>query len=111
MLRLKEIRENKKMTQRELAKLCNITPTTYNAYETKGVEPTIETLIKMANIFNVSLDYLCGNDTGFLLPPITKPQEEAIKILLKLPNNAFYIELGRLITLAEKYNIQYQGEY
>lgn len=107
MLKLKELRQQQKISQRDLAKICNITPTTYNAYETRNVEPNIETLIKIANHLHVSLDVLCGNERGFTLPPLTDAQEQAIKILIKLPNNAFYTELGRLKTLAEEFDLVY----
>lgn len=56
--RLKELRKDKKLTQFEISKLLNISQITYSQYERNKREPSIETLIKLSDIFKVSLDYL-----------------------------------------------------
>ena len=48
--------------QEEVAKQLNINQRTYSQYETGANEPNLETLKKMANIFDVSIDYLLEND-------------------------------------------------
>lgn len=58
--RLKELREEKEMTQEELGKLLNVSRQTISGYEAGAIEPSISNLIKLANIFNISLDYLLG---------------------------------------------------
>ncbi|MBO0530365.1 MULTISPECIES: helix-turn-helix domain-containing protein [Clostridium] len=58
--RLKELREEKGMTQEQLGKLLNITKQAVYSYEKGDNEPTIDALVKIADIFNVSLDYLLG---------------------------------------------------
>lgn len=60
MLRLKELRLRDKKTQKELAVLLGIDRTTYTKYETEASEPNLETLIALADYFDVSLDYLVG---------------------------------------------------
>lgn len=60
MLRLKELRLRDKKTQKELAAILGIDRTTYTKYETESSEPNLETLIALADYFNVSLDYLVG---------------------------------------------------
>lgn len=60
--RLKEIREGKKMTQKEIAKLLNLKPTAISNYEAGKNEPSIEKLQILAKSFGVSLDYLLGTD-------------------------------------------------
>lgn len=57
-MKLKELRERKKMTQEELAKLLKIEQNTYSNYEKEKTQPKLETLIKIADFYNVSLDYL-----------------------------------------------------
>lgn len=52
---LKKIRENKKCSKAEMARLLKIPYTTYNNYETGTREPKIETIIKIANILGVHL--------------------------------------------------------
>lgn len=58
--RLKQCRKEKGYTQCEVAIYCNITEKTYQNYELMTREPKIEILIKIADIFDVSLDYLVG---------------------------------------------------
>ena len=67
---LKEERNKKKITQQEVAEVLNISQRTYSAYELGQTEPTIDTLCKLADYYNVSIDYLVGrqlkNDIGYL---------------------------------------------
>lgn len=57
---LKQLRNEHHLTQANLAKILGIAPTTLAAYEQGKSEPNIETLTKLANYFNVSIDYLLG---------------------------------------------------
>lgn len=58
--RLKSLREENDIKQVELAKYLKVTSATLSQYE-KGVrEPNNETLIKLADYFDVSIDYLLG---------------------------------------------------
>ncbi|ABS33754.1 helix-turn-helix transcriptional regulator [Clostridium botulinum] len=58
--RLKELREEKQLTQEELGKFLNVSRQAISSYESEETEPSINNLIKLANIFNISLDYLLG---------------------------------------------------
>lgn len=60
MLRLKELREQKKLNQIGLAMKLNVSQSTISAYEKGGRTPDLETMISLAKIFHVSLDYLAG---------------------------------------------------
>lgn len=55
---LKNIREDKDIKQREIAKILNVSQNTYSQYETGVIPLTAETLIKLADFYNVSIDYL-----------------------------------------------------
>lgn len=57
---LKELREKNKLTQKEVAEKVNITQRAYAFYETGDREPSIDTLIKIANLYNVPIDILVG---------------------------------------------------
>jgi len=59
-IRLKELRKNYNMTQEDLAKYLGVGRPTIVGYETKGKQPSFEILDKIANLFNVSVDYLLG---------------------------------------------------
>ena len=62
MKRLKELRENYKMSQTELAEALFLSQRTISSYETGINEPDIETLKKIASYFKVTVDYLIGYD-------------------------------------------------
>ena len=58
--RLKQCRKEKGLTQGQVAIYCDITEKAYQNYELMTREPKVEILIKIANLFDVSLDYLVG---------------------------------------------------
>lgn len=58
--RLKSLRKEKKLTQRQLASKLQISQSTVALYETGNREPDIDTLEKIADFFDVTLDYLAG---------------------------------------------------
>ncbi|MCQ6341059.1 helix-turn-helix domain-containing protein [Bacillus cereus] len=59
--KLKKLREKNKMSMRQLGELLGIAQTNISNWENAGIEPNYETLIKISNIFNVSVDYLIGS--------------------------------------------------
>lgn len=65
--RLKYLRNEKKITQRQLAKLLNLSSSTIAMYETGKRKPDCETLQRIADFFDVSTDYLLGR-TDILNP-------------------------------------------
>jgi len=58
--RLKKLRKERKLSQKKLAKELNLSPSTIAMYETNKRNPDSETLEKMSDLFNVSIDYLLG---------------------------------------------------
>ena len=58
--RLKELREKKHMSQTRLAIELNMNQNTLSRYENRQREADYETLIRIADFFDVSLDYLLG---------------------------------------------------
>ena len=60
--RIRELREDHDKKQRELAEYLHIRPNTYSDYETGKINIPIESLIKIADFYGVSLDYLAGRD-------------------------------------------------
>lgn len=63
MLRLKQLRTKRKMSQSELGKIIGVSPSTIGMYEQERRIPEVNTLKKLASFFNVSIDYLLGSDT------------------------------------------------
>ena len=60
--KLRFLRKYQSWSQAEVAKKLNINPRTYSKYETGATEPDIATIKKLANFFDVSIDYLLEND-------------------------------------------------
>ena len=58
--RLTELRELNEFTQREMAAKLGIKQPSYLRYENGTSEPKQEVLVKIADIFDVSVDYLLG---------------------------------------------------
>lgn len=83
-MKLKELRKQNKKTQEEMAKLLNVKQVTYGRYELESSEPDIQTLVKLADYYNVSLDYIVGrsfnNDIGYL----TEEQRNCILMVKQL---------------------------
>lgn len=72
--RLRQTREKRGLTQRELARSCDIGENQINRYESGSGEPSIANLASIAHVLGVSTDYLLGLSE---LPAATT--EEALK--------------------------------
>ncbi|NFS12837.1 helix-turn-helix transcriptional regulator [Clostridium botulinum] len=59
---IKELRIKKGLTQEELGKMLNKTKNNISQYETGKREPDIDTLIKLSNLFSVSINRLVGKE-------------------------------------------------
>ncbi len=82
--RLIELRKSIKKTQKDLAHYLGVAQASYQRYENGEAEPNIERLIKLADYYHVTLDYLVGrqfaNDAGYL----TDEEKELLKMFRKL---------------------------
>ena len=58
--RLRQCRKKRGLTQGEVAIYCDITEKAYQNYELMTREPKLEILVRIAEFFHVSLDYLVG---------------------------------------------------
>ena len=58
MNRLKELREDRDLPQRELAKLLNMSQSNYSKYEKETLFLNYKQLIKIAHYYQVSIDYI-----------------------------------------------------
>lgn len=63
--KLKFYRENKKMTQKNIADILNVEPATVSKYESNLLEPNIEAIKKFSDIFGITLDELLKEETKF----------------------------------------------
>lgn len=70
--RLKLLRQSKEMNQVQFADRLGVTKQSVSNWENDNIMPSIEMLVKIADFFNVSTDYLLGRN---------KPEPEGIKLL------------------------------
>lgn len=66
--RLKELRKRENITQVQFARIFDISAGTIAMWETGKREPDIDTIIKIADYFNVSVDYLLGKSENKKAP-------------------------------------------
>lgn len=96
---LKELREEKNLTQSTVAQAVGVSRSSYAAYETGKSEPTASVLLKLANFFQVKTDDLLS---GLVPPPLFRPTK---------PNARLLDENIRVLTLTigreQRENVQY----
>lgn len=65
MFRLKELRTDRKITQKELSSILGVSPALIGFYENEINHPAPNMLIKIADFFGCSVDYLLGREDDF----------------------------------------------
>ena len=58
--RIRDMREDRDITQAQMAEFLKIHQTTYSDYEIGNLNVPIDVFIKLANFYNTSIDYLAG---------------------------------------------------
>ena len=76
--RIRELREDNDLTQTYMAKLLNVNQRTYSRYETGEHEISLASLSKIADFYNVSVDYLL-NRTDIKKPYPKKQNKRSSK--------------------------------
>ncbi len=59
-LRIRDLREDSDLIQKQLAEYLNVTQQTYSRYETGELSPSLPTMEKLAYFYDTSVDYLMG---------------------------------------------------
>lgn len=59
-MRIRDLREDRDLTQKEIADILHIKQNTYSQYENGHRQIPIESLIKLARLYDTSIDYLLG---------------------------------------------------
>lgn len=121
MNRIRELRIERGYTQSDLAKIIGVNQTAIGKYERGELEPNINTLIMLAHIFDVSVDFLVENtdDFGQVLlkadvPSISKEEQEIVATFRALPRElqvqvqAYVSALGELTAENKKYKTQWK---
>lgn len=97
-MRLKRLREERKITQKQLAAMLGVAPNTISQYESGKREPDIDTLMKIASILEVSVDNLLGNEEQAEARALVNGDRELTEYLDMLANRS---ECRMLFSLAK----------
>ena len=83
-MKLKALRQERGITQKQLADYLELVPASVSAYETSGNYPSADIIIKICRFFSVSADYLLGlSDTKeFETSGLTDEQYQIIASLI-----------------------------
>ena len=102
---LKRIRESYDLTQREMAKILNISKSSYNYFETGEHIIPLKHLNNFCNIFHVSMDYVCGlTDINIQVEKRYKLKQKEIGARLKqirLKNKLTQEELAKILNTSQ----------
>lgn len=108
MLKIRELRTEKGWTQKELAEKMNTSPKNIWAWENEKCEPCISDLIKLARLFDVTVDYLTGNtdEMGALIQSATTSElsEDEKKLLFWFRNSNEQGRRGIMNTVESLFN-------
>lgn len=80
--RLRQLRENKQLSQSEVAKLIGVARPTYVLYETGKSRP-VRKIKELCALFNVTSDYILGNDNNTSNTQTENKPKDLIKLLEK----------------------------
>ncbi|EAE1699117.1 XRE family transcriptional regulator [Listeria monocytogenes] len=98
--RLKQLRKNNNKTQEDISKILGISRGAYSHIENGRNEPDMETIVKLANIFGVSTDYLLGrSNNGFI-----------DTIAAHIDSNATEEEMEEILAYIEEKRKEYANE-
>lgn len=105
-MKFKELRLKTGLNQTETAKQIGIPRLNYNKYELEQVEPDIKTLCKIANYYNVSLDYLCEHESKHLIDVSMwdESKKAIVNIVEQLSIQNSYIVLGYVSHILKQQN-------
>lgn len=99
--RIKLLRQKRGISQEELGKVLNLSKTTISHYENQTRIPSIETLIDIADYFQVDLNYILGTDNSLVSHKKTlQASDEEIEFILAIRRLNVY---NRVVTNPKKY--------
>ena len=95
---LKQLRKARGLSQRQLAEMVYVTDSMISKYEANVSSPTLETVERMALVFNVSMDYLCGMEITINISTVqlTPEQIQITRDLVELFRNKQNLVPGKI---------------
>lgn len=102
MIRIKQLRQEAHLSLRDLSSKLNIAYSSLGKYERGEQQPSIETLIKIANYFEVTVDYLlgvtsCKDPSNINIEKSLGLSENAINLLKKYTQTTYSLDNETLI--------------
>jgi transcriptional regulator with XRE-family HTH domain len=85
--RLKQLREDNDLRQEDVGKIVNVEKSTVSQWESGKRTPDVETIMKLADYFNVSIDYILGK-TDIRTPIETIAAHRSDDPMSELPEEA-----------------------
>ncbi len=99
---MRKLRNEKRMSQTEVAKVMDMLPNQYNKFENGKMSPSLESLTKIAEALEVSLDQIVYGKQRFAAANKNKEQEiiisntelvQKMKVISELPDDDLYIAI------------------
>ena len=88
--KIKEYRELNKMTQKDIAEILEVEPGTISKYESGMIEPNIESLKRLAETFNITVDELIKDEEKFDITKINVLEILREQKEMKLKGNLYH---------------------
>ncbi len=109
--RIRELREQKNISQKQIADIMHISQSSISEYESGNQQPPLDMIVKLADFFDVSIDYLLGRtDIKISINKLeqklrTKSGDVSINDFLRLRNDEKEV-IGELIKSFNKYDLK-----
>lgn len=86
-IKLKELRNRQNLTQKQVAKMLDISPSIVSSYETGERTPSTEVLLSLSNLYRCSTDYLLGKEplsptTALNITGLSDKQIQALEVII-----------------------------
>ena len=101
-MKLKDFRIFKGLTRKQVAEKLNVSVNSIVNYENGKAEPSIANLIKLANLFGVSVDTLIGNDAEIV--DLSVLDEDRKFVIKKVARELKDVEVGQIIGVMKTFN-------
>lgn len=98
-MKLKELRLQYNKNQVEIAKIAQVSQSNYSKYELGKLTPDMNSLIHLANYYNVSLDYICERPFNNNIGYIPEEKKAIIKQIISLDDKKLSYLQGVIDTL------------
>ena len=106
--RLVALRKAKGLYQKDVASAFGLERTTYAKYETRGIQPPNDMVVKLANFFGVSTDYLLGISDN--PNPESEPDSELWELRREMAERSEMKTLFSLAKTADRETIEFANE-